>query len=131
MYYYIIDMSTIKQLSENTLKTRLLARSRRLGETGVSLGGSMTRILRKCGKKQCRCADDPAARHEAYILTWKETGRTHAQYVPVDMIKDVQNWIEERKRIKRLLAEIDTLALDMVRAHAAANRAGAKKERRP
>ena len=123
-------MNTIKQTSENTLRTRVEARNKRLGEAGVSIGGSLTRILRKCGKKQCRCAENPDFRHEAYILTWKEDGKTHAQYVPVDMVKDVQDWIQERKRIRKLLAEIDSLALKILRAHAAKNRAGAKKSPR-
>ena len=84
-------MNTIKQTSENTLRTRAEARNKRLGQAGISIGGSLTRILRKCGKKQCRCAENPGFRHE-------------------------------------LLAEIDSLALKILKAHAAKNRAEIKKK---
>jgi hypothetical protein len=110
------------------LRTRAAARNKRLGQAGISIGGSLTRILRKCGKKQCRCAENPGFRHEAYLLTWKEKGKTNAQYVSVDMVKEVRDWIRERKRIKKLLAEIDSLALKILKAHAAKNRAEIKKK---
>jgi hypothetical protein len=116
-------MNSIQQTSENTLRARILKRAKRLGESGVSVGGSLTRTLRKCGKAGCRCASDPDGRHEAYLLTWKEQGKTRAAYVPVDMIKEVSSWVKERQKIKELLAEMDSLAVAMLKAHAASSRA--------
>ena len=105
-----------------------MSRVARLGKTGVSIGGSLTRILRKCGKAGCRCATEPDARHEAHLLTWKENGKTRSAYVPVDMIEEVACWTRERQKVKALLAEMDVLAVTMLKSHAGASRArkGAK-----
>jgi len=120
-------MNSIRQTSEKTLLTRILARAKRLGQSKVSAGGSLTRILRKCGKPGCRCATDTDARHEAHLLTWKEGGRTRSVYVPVDMVEEVRCWTRERKRLKLLLAEMDALAVEMIKSHARASRAGRKR----
>jgi hypothetical protein len=119
------------QTSENTLRTRILSRAKRLGAGGISMGGSLTRILRKCGKAGCRCATDMASRHEAHLVTWKENGKTRSAYVPVDMAEEVACWIQERRKLKALLAEMDSLAVELLKGHAAASRARKDATRRP
>ena len=111
------------QTSENTLRTRILSRIRQLGTSGISIGGSLTRIRRRCGKDTCRCATEPDARHEAFLLTWKEKGKTRSAYVPADMKVEVTNWVRERRKTKKLLAEMDVLAVAVLKNHAAASRA--------
>jgi hypothetical protein len=124
-------MSSIRQASEKTTLARILALSRRLGRPAVSTGGTLTRVLRKCGKPSCRCASDPEARHGAHILTWKEAGRTRAAYIPADMVAEVRKWTLERKRLRALLSEMDALVLEMLKDHAAASRAGRRAKPRP
>ena len=122
-------MDSKRQTSENTLRTRIAALGKRLAGRGVSVGGSLACVKRKCGKAACRCAMDPEARHEAWQLTWKELGRTRSAYVPMDMAEEVSCWIEERRRLKRLLEEMDALAVELLKRHAASSRA--KKGRPP
>ncbi|MEI8079510.1 MAG: DUF6788 family protein [bacterium] len=114
------------QTSENTIRTRLSSRAKNLGTGGISAGGSLTRVLRKCGKAGCRCAADPSARHEAHLLTWKVKGKTQAAYVPVDIAEEVRQWTQERRRLKKVLAEMDVLVVALLKCHSAASRA--KKE---
>jgi hypothetical protein len=116
-------MKTKMPTSENTLRTRILSRVRKLGTAGISVGGSLTCIRRKCGKRTCRCATDREARHEAFLLTWKEGGRTRCAYVPTDMIDEVSAWVQERRKTKLLLAEMDELAVALLKNHTAARRA--------
>ena len=123
-------MSSIMPTSENTLRTRILSRIKRLGNSDISIGGSLTRILRRCGKSGCRCATEPDARHKAYLLTWKVEGKTRSAYVPTDMIAEVTCWVRERQKIKKLLAEMDALAMELLKSHSAANRAGKGAARR-
>lgn len=118
------------QTSENTLRTRILSRAKRLGAGGISMGGSLTRILRKCGKAGCHCAAEMTARHEAHLVTWKENGKTRSAYVPVDMAKEVACWIQERRTLKKLLAEMDSLAVELLKNHVAASRAKKSAKRR-
>lgn len=111
----------MEKLSDKVLRQRLEARRRDLGQGGISVGGSLVRTLRKCGRENCRCAQDPEARHGSHVLTSKVKRRTKVVYVPVDMVEEVQFWVQERRRIKRLLAETDALAERLIRSHAGAS----------
>jgi len=111
----------MRKLSDKVLRQRLEARRRELGQGGISIGGSLVRTLRKCGRENCRCAHDPKARHGAHVLTSKVRRRTKVVYVPVDMVEEVRLWVQERRRIRRLLAEMDVLAERLVRGYAGAN----------
>lgn len=111
------------KLSDKVLRQRLEARRRELSQGGISIGGSLVRTLRRCGRENCRCARDPQARHVSHVLTSKVKRRTKVVYVPVDMVEEVRLWVQERGRIKRLLAEMDRLAERLVRSHAGASRA--------
>ena len=117
----------MKKLSDKVLRQRLEARRRDLGQGGISIGGSLVRTLRKCGRENCRCAQDPEARHGAHVLTSKVRRKTKVVYVPVDMVEEVRLWVQERRRIRRLLAEIDAMAERLVRSHAGASLAVRRK----
>ncbi len=113
----------MQNLSKSVLKQRADARRRALSKGSISVSGSLVRTLRRCGRENCRCAQDPSARHSAHVLTSKVKKKTKVVYVPVDMVKEVGNWVQERRRIKRLLAEMDALAEQMIRSHVGASRA--------
>ncbi|OGV64632.1 MAG: hypothetical protein A3K19_29845 [Lentisphaerae bacterium RIFOXYB12_FULL_65_16] len=113
----------MKNLSEKVLKQRADAHRRALSKGGISVSGSLVRILRKCGRENCRCAQDPDARHPSHVLTSKVKKKTKVVYVPVDMVEEVGNWVQDRRRIKRLLAEMDTLAEQLIRSHVRVSRA--------
>ena len=52
-----------------------------------------------------------------YHLTLKQRGKTHTVYVPRDLKDEVQAWVQEHRRIKRLLQEITTIQLALIRGH--------------
>ena len=107
----------MKNLSRNVIEQRIQARTKQLGECSISISGSLAKIARKCGRRNCRCADDPSARHTAHLLTSKVRGKTKSVYVPVELIEEVDSWVKERKKIKRLLKEIDELGEQLIRLH--------------
>ena len=111
----------MRNISDKVLRQRLEARRRDLDQGGVSVGGSLVRTLRKCGRENCRCAQDPEARHVSHVLTSKVKRRTKVVYVPVDMVEEVRSWVQERRRLKGLLAQMDTLAERLIRSHAGAS----------
>jgi hypothetical protein len=55
------------------------------------------------------------------VLTSKVKRRTKVVYVPVDMVEEVQHWVQERRRLRRVLAEMDALAERLIRSHAGAS----------
>jgi hypothetical protein len=50
-------------------------------------------------------------------LTHKRRGKTHTVYVPGDLKDEVQTWVQEHRRLKRLLREITTIQLALIRLH--------------
>jgi hypothetical protein len=64
------------------------------------------------------------------VLTSKVRKKTKVVYVPVDMVEEVGTWVQERRRIKRLLVEMDALAEQLIRSHVRASRAAARNRAR-
>jgi hypothetical protein len=50
-------------------------------------------------------------------LTLKRQGKTRTVYVPRDLKDEVQAWVQEHRRLKRLLREITTIQLALIRLH--------------
>jgi hypothetical protein len=113
----------MESLSRNVIEQQIRARTKQLGECSLSISGSLAKIARKCGRENCRCSDDPSARHTAHLLTSKVRGKTKSVYVPVELVEEVDGWAKERKKIKRLLKGIDELAEQLIRGHVPAARA--------
>lgn len=102
--------------SIETLKTRMRAKIKALGNAGLFMSGTFVRKRRRCGNPACACAKGGEA-HPAYAVTSKVAGKTKAVYVPVDMAEEVEQWTREYKRIKKLMKEIDGLAEKVIRLH--------------
>jgi hypothetical protein len=96
----------------NTERKRL----RKLQQLGLDqplVAGSLNRVERK----------GPSGRKTVYyLLTFKEEGKTRSVYVPKDLVKEVQSWIRNHRRVKQLLSEISTLSIDIIRHHVARKR---------
>jgi DNA-binding transcriptional regulator LsrR (DeoR family) len=80
------------------------------------LAASLVSVRRVCGQPSCHC--HRGEKHLAHQLTYKVRGKTHTVYVPVDFTEEVRSWIEEHRRLKRVLQEITQLSLALVRSHA-------------
>jgi uncharacterized protein DUF6788 len=80
------------------------------------LAASLVSVQRRCGKPGCHCAS--GQKHQAHQLTYSVRGKTHTVYVPIDYTEEVRSWIDEHRRLKRLLQEMTQLALALVRSHA-------------
>ena len=50
-------------------------------------------------------------------VTLKDQGKTRTVYVPRDLTEEVQSFIQEHRRLKRLVAEITQLQLALIRVH--------------
>ena len=122
--------SHMKKSSRKVIETRIQARIRQLGECSISISGSFVRTSRKCGQKNCQCAKEGGEKHPSCILTSKVRGKTKAVYVPVDIAEEVEAWAKERKKIKRLLKEIDDLAEQLIRQHVETKRASRANKKR-
>ena len=96
------------------------SRVRQLVARGPVLAGSLVQIAKHCGRAGCHC--QTGDKHVGWYLTRSVAGKTQTTYVPQDMLKEVQGWIAEHRRIKELIAEISDLSRALIRAHAAQRR---------
>lgn len=89
-------------------REKLLAR---LSEVGFIWHGSVTRNLLTCGRPSCRCHEDRAARHGPYAYwTTKVAGKTVSRYLPPTEAELYEEWIENRRRIERVVRELKVLS---------------------
>lgn len=93
----------------------LQARIKQFQIKGPFVAASLVAFRRKCGRAGCHCQRGEA--HLAYHLTFKQKGKTRSVYVPVDLLPEVQQWVQEYKRIKPLLRHISQLALARIQTH--------------
>ena len=68
------------RLETQRRRARLRAQLRALSVAPL-MRGSLVERVRRCGRANCACARDPAARHGGRFLTVKLADRTHAVHV--------------------------------------------------
>lgn len=92
------------------------------------VAASLVEVKRRCGNPRCKCARGEP--HWAHVLTRKVEGRTETVHVPKDKLKEVREWVEEYKRLKRLIRAETDACLALLRHHGCVHRAGAAARRR-
>ena len=107
---------------------RRAAKLKQLAACRPFVAASLSTVDRRCGKPNCKCARGEP--HRAYVLTFKVDNKTKTVHVPKDMVEEVQQWVNEHKRIKTLVQEISTLSVTLIRRHVPANRAAARVKRK-
>ncbi len=105
----------MRQTSIVMLKRQINARITKLGQCKPFIVGSLVESKRKCGNKNCRCANGGEL-HSAHILTKRANGKTKTIYIPVDMVEEVKDWSREYKKVKELISEIDKLSEKVIAA---------------
>ena len=103
------------KLSTATLEKRRRAKLDELAGIGPLLQGSLAEIGVTCGNPNCRCAR--GEKHASHIVTWKIRGKSKSLYVPVDMVEEVREWVDQHRQAKRLLKEISELSQKIIRSH--------------
>lgn len=115
---------TVKQkLSIGMLEKRRDAKLKELASVGPLLQGSLAEIGVTCGNLNCRCAR--GYKHRSHILKRQVRGKTQSLYVPVDMVEEARKWVEEYRRVKRLLKDISDLNRSIIKAYVPTKRARA------
>jgi len=83
-----------------------------LAALGFCLPGSLTTRRMRCGKTGCRCKADPPQLHGPYTY-WTRTihGRTVAQLLTPEQHQRYRPWIENSRRLRQLVKELEALAV--------------------
>jgi hypothetical protein len=79
---------------------------------GLALPGTLIQRHVRCGRAGCRCHADPPALHGPYWQwTRKAGGKTITRLVPDDQVNDYRQWLDNHRRLRDLVAELETLTL--------------------
>lgn len=97
------------------IRRHLEARLKEFQAHGPVLAATLVLIQRRCGRSGCHCQKGQG--HPTHYLTCKQQGKTRSVYVPQDLLKDVQSWIREHQRLKKLSQHISQLVLAQVQTH--------------
>lgn len=89
---------------------------KRLGQIGPFVAATLSCVKHRCGNPSCRCASGEG--HPSWRLTWKDKRqKTVTAYVPVDMLEEVRQWVNNHRALKKLAAEISDAQIQRVRLY--------------
>ncbi len=94
------------------LHRRHRALAKKLAEIGPVLKGSVVPRYTPCGNPKCRCNADPPQLHGPY-WQWSTAvnGKTVNRRIDPDDVPLLLEWIDNRKRVEAILAQMHELAL--------------------
>lgn len=101
----------------NASLQRLHRRHRKLAQELASIGpvlkGSVVQSYTTCGNPNCRCNADPPQLHGPY-WQWSTAvnGKTVTRRLAPDNAALYREWIDNRKRVEAILAQMHELALE-------------------
>jgi len=107
-YKLKVNIAWLKRKRDSLLK--------KLADIGPFVDGSIAKVKRRCGNKNCKCYIK-GEKHESYYLMYKVKRVTKAVYIPVDLEDEVRNWNEEYKKLKKIIAEISRVNKSIIRRH--------------
>jgi hypothetical protein len=101
-----------------------------LASLGFALPGTLTERLTRCGHPNCRCHADPPVLHGPYHQwTRKAGGKTITRILSDDQLADYRQWLDNDRRLRALVAELEALSLDIADADPRWNRRPATRSR--
>jgi hypothetical protein len=85
---------------------------RQIMELGFVRPGSLVCRYMPCGNPSCRCMGTPPRLHGPYYeWSYKIVGKTHTIRLSAEQAKMCEEWVQNHKRLKRLLQEMKHLSL--------------------
>ncbi|MBC8388452.1 MAG: hypothetical protein H8E13_10450 [Actinobacteria bacterium] len=103
-----INIAWLKRKRDSLIK--------QLASIGPFVDGSMVKVKRRCGNKNCKCYLK-GEKHEGYYLQYKLKGVSKGVYIPVDMEDTVRQWNDEYRRLKKIIADIARANKEIIRRH--------------
>jgi hypothetical protein len=96
-----------------------------LASLGLALPGTLIERHVRCGRTNCRCHADPPVLHGPYWQwTRKAAGKTITRLVPDEQLDDYRQWLDNHRKLRALVAELEALTLAIADA-------GPRGKRRP
>jgi hypothetical protein len=96
--------STLKQKNRQKLRSRTMEIRKAITSMDLLSSGTLYTRMKRCGRLNCRCANDPEALHGPYY-EWNRwiDGRLVHRIVSEDQAELVSQAISNQREVKRLL----------------------------
>ena len=89
--------------------------ARRIRDLDLVCSGTLMQRRICCGKKQCRCATDPEARHGPYWQwTFLRNGRYVHKFISEDQAKLVKKGLAAKKKLLAILGQWSQTSVDVI-----------------
>ena len=93
------------------LQRRYQASRKQLLEVGLIASGSLIQRHTVCANTGCHCRHDPPQRHGPYWqYTRKIDGKTVTARLTSDQAERYREWIDNRRKLDQIIAEMDQLS---------------------
>lgn len=125
LVYYDSDMSSDRVQTQRR-RRRLREQLRALSFEPL-MRGSLVERLRRCGRANCACAQDPRRRHGGKFLTVEIHGRRHALHVRAEDEARVNAAIGAYTRLWDLINELTACELSDLRRQGRERRRGRRR----
>lgn len=80
---------------------------KQLATLDIAIPGIIRKIYQRCGKKTCRCWKSDEYLHGPYYLWGRMVkGKLSSQSIPKEKVKLYRKWLENRKKLKKIVAEM-------------------------
>jgi len=91
------------------LTRRIESIRRQIAAMGLVAQGTVSKRTKVCGRLNCRCAEDPKARHGPYYeWTRREKGRYVHSVISAEQAEELVAAIDNHRRVLTLLARWST-----------------------
>lgn len=91
---------------------------KRMVKVGPFIMATPTYLRVRCGNPDCKCAKNKKDRHEKLHLSWRDAEGNGTAYVPVDLHKEVLEWVENYWKIKGMMKEMTDISRQMIKIYA-------------
>jgi hypothetical protein len=102
---------------------RIAAEIAALASAGFALPGTLADRMTRCGHPGCRCHGGTPRLHGPYHQwTRKKDGKTSTRILSDEQLADYGPWFDNHRRLRELVAELETLSLAIAEADPRWNR---------
>ena len=101
-------------VSQESLEKRIQNIKHQISELGDLRPGALSQQYNICGSPNCRCKATPPVKHGPYYqISFTRHGKSSSQFVRVEDLDEVQQQLENYRRLRQLVDEWITLSAQL------------------
>ena len=107
-------MIHIMAVSTESLEKRIQKIKQEIGEVGDLRPGTLSQQYNVCGSPGCQCKASPPIKHGPYYqISFTRHGKSSSQFVREEDLKDVQQQLDNYRRLRELVDEWISLSAQL------------------